>query len=85
VFGGFGLVCWAIGFAAGAFSLYRKFFDDTSLILTPLPLLSAMSLMTGVLSILMGFLAELLVRTYYESQQKTPYAIKSKLNMEQPD
>ena len=41
--------------------------------------------MTGVLSILMGFLAELLVRTYYESQQKTPYAIKSKLNMEQQD
>lgn len=82
VFGGFGLMCWAIGLAAGAFSVYRKFFDDTSFILTPLPLLSAMSFMTGVLSILMGLLAELLVRTYYESQQKTPYAIKSKLNMD---
>ncbi len=82
VFGGFGLMCWAIGLGAGAFSIYRKFFDDTSFILTPLPLLSAMSFMTGVLSILMGFLAELLVRTYYESQQKTPYAIRSKLNMD---
>ena len=40
--------------------------------------------MTGVMSILMGFLAELLVRTYYESQQKTPYAVKHRLNLD-PD
>jgi len=82
VFGGFGLVCWGIGILAGAFAVYRKFFDATSFILTPLPLVSVMSFMTGVLSMLMGLLAELLVRTYYESQQKTPYAIKSTLNLE---
>jgi hypothetical protein len=29
----------------------------------------------------MGFLAELLVRTYYESQHKTPYAVKHSLNL----
>jgi dolichol-phosphate mannosyltransferase len=53
-----------------------------SFILTPLPLLSVMAFITGVLSILMGLLAELLVRTYYESQQKRPYAIKTTLNLD---
>lgn len=84
VFGGFGLLCWALGFASGGLAIYRKLIEDTSFILTPLPLLSAISFMTGVLSILMGFLAELLVRTYYESQSKAPYAIKSTLNLDRP-
>ena len=47
---------------------------------TPLPLLSAMFFLVGVLSVLMGLLAELVVRTYYESQDKRPYLIASILN-----
>jgi len=82
VFGGFGLVSWGISLASAGYAFYRKFFDDTSFILTPLPLLSVMAFITGVLSILMGLLAELLVRTYYESQQRAPYAIKTTLNIE---
>jgi glycosyltransferase involved in cell wall biosynthesis len=86
VFGGFGLLCWGVSLASAGYAFYRKFFDATDFILTPLPLISAMAFMTGVLSILMGFLAELLVRTYYESQQKTPYAVRSTLNLdEDPD
>ncbi|HEY5657315.1 MAG TPA: glycosyltransferase family 2 protein [Myxococcota bacterium] len=82
VFGGFGLLCWAISGVSTAYAFYRKIFEDVSFILTPLPLLSLMAFMTGPLSILMGFLAELVVRTYYESQQKTPYAVKCVLNLE---
>jgi len=41
-----------------------------------------MAFITGVLSMLMGLLAELLVRTYYESQAKRPYAIKYARNLE---
>ena len=82
VFGGFGLVCWGISLASAGYAVYRKVFDDTSFILTPLPLLSVMMLVTGVLSILMGLLAELLVRTYYESQKRMPYAIKTTLNLD---
>jgi glycosyltransferase involved in cell wall biosynthesis len=81
VFGGFGLVSWGISLLAAAYAFYRKYFDDTSFIQTPLPLLSVMAFITGVLSILMGLLAELQVRTYYESQQKTPYAIKQTWNL----
>ncbi len=82
VFGGFGLVSWGISLASAALAFYRKLFADTSFIQTPLPMLSVMAFITGVLSILMGLLAELLVRTYYESQAKRPYAIKTALNLE---
>jgi dolichol-phosphate mannosyltransferase len=82
VFGGFGLMCWGISLLSGGYAVYRKLFDDTSFILTPLPLLSVMAFITGVLSILMGFLAELQVRTYYESQQRTPYAVRNTLNVD---
>ncbi|MEM7411536.1 MAG: glycosyltransferase family 2 protein [Myxococcota bacterium] len=82
VFGGFGLISWGISFASAGFAFYRKFFDATSFIQTPLPLLSVMAFITGVLSILMGLLAELLVRTYYESQAKRPYSIKQSLNLD---
>ena len=61
---------------AGAYAVYLKFFEGTSFILTPLPLLCVLLLMLGFLSILMGFLAEILTRTYYESQGKTTYQIK---------
>jgi glycosyltransferase involved in cell wall biosynthesis len=82
VFGGFGLLCWGISALSTAYAFYRKIFEDVSFILTPLPLLSLMAFMTGTLSILMGFLAELVVRTYYESQQKAPYSVKHALNLE---
>ena len=82
VFGGFGLLCWGISAISTAYAFYRKIFEDVSFILTPLPLLSLMAFMTGTLSILMGFLAELVVRTYYESQQKAPYSVKHALNLE---
>jgi glycosyltransferase involved in cell wall biosynthesis len=75
VFGGFGLVSWGLAGLASAYALYRKLFDATSFIQTPLPLFAVMAFITGVLSMLMGLVAELLVRTYYESQQKTPYAV----------
>jgi dolichol-phosphate mannosyltransferase len=82
VFGGFGLVSWGISLLAAGYAVYRKLFDATSFILTPLPLLSVMAFITGVLSMLMGLLAELLVRTYYESQQRRPYSIKHVQNLD---
>ena len=62
--------------STGAYAVYLKFFEGTSFILTPLPLLCVLLLMLGSLSILMGFLAEILTRTYYESQGKPTYQIK---------
>jgi hypothetical protein len=61
---------------SGAYALYLKLFTGLSFILTPLPLLCALLFLLGFISILMGFIAEILTRTYYESQGKPTYQIK---------
>jgi len=76
VFGGLGLLMILGGFFSGGFAIYLKLFQEVSFILTPLPLLCVLLFMLGFLSILMGFLAEILTRTYYESQGKPTYQIK---------
>ncbi len=76
VFGGMGLLMILGAFLAGVYAVYLKYFEGTSFILTPLPLLCVFLLLSGFLSILMGFLAEVLTRTYYESQGKPTYHIK---------
>jgi hypothetical protein len=58
-------------------TLVQKFFFGVSLVRTPLLLLSAILLTLGVLAILLGIMAEIIVRTYYESQQLPPYRIKT--------
>jgi hypothetical protein len=75
VFGGVGLLSMAIGAASGGAAIYYKFFGNKSFIETPLPLLFVMTVITGAMCFLMGLLAELLVRTYYESQNKATYAV----------
>lgn len=80
VFGGFGLVAFLGSFLAAAFALYFKLAHIKDLVSTPLPLLSAMAFLVGFLSVLMGLLAELVIRTYYESQDKRPYLVARVLN-----
>jgi len=76
VFGGMGLLMMLGALLSGGWAIYLKIFKGISFILTPLPLLSVLLLVLGFLSILMGFLAEILTRTYYESQRKPTYQIK---------
>ncbi len=76
VFGGLGLLMILGGFLSGGYAIYLKLFEEVSFILTPLPLLCVLLFVLGFLSILMGFLAEILTRTYYESQGKPTYQIK---------
>jgi len=82
IFGGFGLVSLAISFIAGLSALYLKFFENVSFILTPLPLLVALSFITGIMCILMGLIAEIIMRTYYESQGKQVYLVKETINVQ---
>jgi len=81
IFGTVGLLFFLISFCAGAYALYLKFFEATSFISTPLPLLFTLGFITGVMCILMGLLAEVLVRIYYEAQNKTPYTVKDRTNV----
>ena len=84
VFGGFGLISVFISFLAGLWALYLKFFKEVSFISTPLPLLVVLTFLTGVLSTLMGLIAEIITRTYYESQGKQVYLVKDTINMRDP-
>jgi hypothetical protein len=43
-------------------------------------LLAVFLFLLGIQFILMGLVAELLVRTYYESQGKTPYVVRRTWN-----
>lgn len=76
VFGGFGLLLLGMGFAAAAVMIYAKLVHGVSMILTPLPGLSAMLVILGVQSTLLGLLAELVIRTYHESQNKKIYTVR---------
>jgi glycosyltransferase involved in cell wall biosynthesis len=82
VFGGFGIFSIAIGALSTVVMIYLKLFEGISMISTPLPLLSAFTMLVGVMSILMGLLAEVMVRTYFESQQRPAYAVRQLFNFD---
>lgn len=82
IIGGFGFFCFLAGIIAFSYATYLKLFENVAYIQTPLLLLSVMTIILGILSILIGILSEILIRTYYESQKKTPYHIKSMINIE---
>ncbi len=44
---------------------------------TPLPMMAVFSFMTGVICGLMGLLAEMITRTFYEAQNKSIYILRS--------
>lgn len=82
VFGAFGLFSLALSLLSGVWALYLKFVDGLSLILTPLPQVFVMTAIMGFMCILMGLLAELLTRTYHESQDKSVYLVGETRNVE---
>lgn len=79
-FGVLGLLSIIFGFATGIFAVILKIVYAVSFIVTPLPLLTVFLILLGVHFVLLGLLAEILMRTYYESQQKTTYVIAEKVN-----
>ncbi len=79
-FGGSGILSFLVMFLSAGLAFYFKITGQKDFIQTPLPTISAMFFIVGVLMILMGILAEMLMRTYYESQDKLPFTIKEKIN-----
>jgi glycosyltransferase involved in cell wall biosynthesis len=77
-FGKFGLVSIGLAFLSFFYALWLKYGEGVSLIQTPLPLLAGTLGLSGIVFILMGVLAEIQMRTYFESQNKRPYAIRSR-------
>lgn len=76
LFGGAGMVSI---FGAGVTLVYlfiRRWLDHISVLGSPLFQLAIMFLILGFQSILMGLMAELLARTYHESQKKLTYTVR---------
>ena len=80
-FGGLGFMSFLLGTLVFIWALYYKLTGLKDFVETPLPILTAMLFIIGVLMILMGVIAEMLMRTYYESQNKFPFSIKDKINL----
>lgn len=78
VFGTFGMIAFLLSMIAGVWAIVLKFYG-TSFILTPLPVITVVMLAISVQFFLMGLLAELLVRTYHESQDKSIYAVRERI------
>ena len=82
VFGFLGVVNFAVAVAAAVGAVFYKFFGGKSFVQTPLPLLAVICGMLGCMCILVGLLAEIIMRIYFESQNKPIYGIAEKRNLE---
>lgn len=76
LFGGSGLVLVGLSFISGIAMLLNKLIYGISFIQSPLLLLSALLFILGFHSFLLGLTAEMLMRTYHESQGKPTYVIR---------
>lgn len=79
VFGSFGMLAFAISLFGGLYALFLKVIHKADFVQTPLPVLCIVMFAVGVQFLLMGLLAEMLVRTYHESQAKAIYAVRERL------
>ncbi|MBC7931276.1 MAG: glycosyltransferase family 2 protein [Rubrivivax sp.] len=78
VFGIFGFGSFLISVVAFLWALWRKVGGE-SFIRNPLFTITIVMFAVGVQFILMGLLAEMLVRTYHESQAKTIYVVRERI------
>ena len=81
LFGAVGLGSLVISLISGADALWRKLVIGESFIKNPLLLITILTAMTGLMCILMGLLAEMIVRTFYESQGKSVYLVRATRNV----
>jgi len=81
LFGGTGVALIVPSLGVLLFLMLRRLFFGIPVLGSPLFPTSTMLLILGFQSILMGFIAELLVRTYHESQAKPTYSVRRTLNL----
>ena len=79
LFGGAGAALMLLGAADLLFLFLRRTFFGVPAFSSPLLLIGVMFSIMGFQSILMGLMAELLARTYHESQKKPIYTVRTVL------
>jgi glycosyltransferase involved in cell wall biosynthesis len=78
-----GLVCMALGLVSFLATIWMKWHKGQWMTGNPFLLFSALMEMIGVQLISLGLLGEVLTRTYFESQGKTAYTVRSTVNLEE--
>ncbi len=82
-FGGLGLFLTFGGILSGIVVLIEKYYlPDAPAHRNPLLLLAVFLFLIGFQMVMLGLLAEILIRTYFEGQNKPIYIIRSKVNIE---
>jgi len=82
LFGWAGLLTFAVSFLSALLACLMKFASwphHADFIQTPLPVMAMVMLVLGIQLFLMGLLAEMMVRTYHESQAKLIYAVRERI------
>jgi hypothetical protein len=83
IFGGFGIAVLLVSALTFFVMIYLKIVYGVSMIRTPLPLITAFTFLVGFVTILMGLMAEMVVRTYFESQNRVPYVVRELINFDE--
>jgi cytochrome b subunit of formate dehydrogenase len=82
LFGGTGILIILISGIILFYLFIRRVFFLVPVLESPLFMLSSMFFILGFQSILMGLIAELLVRTYHEAQHKPTYTVKTTIGFD---
>jgi len=82
LFGGVGLGLMGISIALFLWLAIRRIVSAVSVLGSPWFQISVMMFILGFLAVLLGLIAELVMRTYYESQDKKTYAIREVVDPE---
>lgn len=85
LFGGAGIGLISIALALMLYLLIRRVSFGISVFDSPFFQMSTMIFILGFQSILMGLIAELLARTYHESQGKRNYIVRKRINLTEDD
>ncbi|MEZ4769042.1 MAG: glycosyltransferase family 2 protein [Caldilineales bacterium] len=80
MFGGIGMLSTGLGILLGLYLVFVKLVEGQDIGSRPLLTLSVLLVIVGVQFIGMGLLAELIVRTYYESTGKRIYVVREILD-----
>src|SRR5262245_19254943 len=79
-FGLAGLYTLGFAFIVGLYALWLRFGEGASFIQTPLPLLFVLLTITALLCFFLGVIAEIQMRTYFESRDKRAYVVRETVN-----
>ena len=75
-FGGLGLISFVLGTCSAVALIYMKVFSGVDMTGNPLIILTTLFVLVGTQFIAIGFVSEINIRTYYESQNKKIYHIQ---------